>query len=187
MGQHRDWEKIAREKGLLSSEPKQAVVPKYDCEACQDTRTTGEVEGDCPAGRWNYVPCPACKKEKNKKADSLASVILPIPPSANNLFPTGKNGRRFKSEEYKNWIEAATPIMEKMAPQTKFPVKYKYTILRKMRSNADGANREKGLMDLAVSCGVLPGDSIKYITGGIWDYKPEMNIDGVLLEFTHAV
>lgn len=73
MGHHKDWEKIARDKGLLSSEPKQAVVPKYDCDACQDTGKTGEVEGDCPAGRWNWVPCPKCKKEKNKTNVAKAS------------------------------------------------------------------------------------------------------------------
>ena len=32
---------------------------------------------------------------------------LPLPPSVNHLYPTGKDGRRYKSKEYRDWIKEA--------------------------------------------------------------------------------
>lgn len=35
-------------------------------------------------------------------------IVLPMPPSVNNLFPTNfKTGKRYKSPKYKEWIELA--------------------------------------------------------------------------------
>jgi len=113
---------------------------------------------------------------------SLDAVILPMPPSVNNLFPSGKSGKRFQSPEYKAWIVQATPIMRTMKVPDTLPVRYKYTLLGKMRRSNDGGNKEKAIMDLAVSCGIIPDDNLMYVVGGSWSYEPEHGINGVRLE-----
>jgi len=113
---------------------------------------------------------------------TLPFVVLPMCPSSNNLFPSSKNGKRFKSQEYTKWIKAATPIMMNLKKPDCLPVRYRYTILCKIRSNADGANKEKALTDLAVQCGIIPDDCIKYVVGGTWDYQPDFKISGIKFE-----
>jgi hypothetical protein len=118
--------------------------------------------------------------------EPLPFVILPKVPSVNNLFLTTRKGKktiRVKTPEYKQWIKDATPIMERLKVPSKFPVKYKYTILGKLRASADGANLEKAACDLAVACGIIPDDNIQYVVGGSWSYQPERGINGVMFEF----
>jgi Holliday junction resolvase RusA-like endonuclease len=93
---------------------------------------------------------------------------LPIPPSANNLFPTGKNGKRFKSKEYAAWQEAAGWELKAQwsaRPRHVQPIAGKFTIACDFGRFADKrrrdlGNREKGVMDLLVTHGVIADDSL---------------------------
>ena len=93
---------------------------------------------------------------------------LPLPPSSNHLFP-GK-AKRFKSPEYKAWIEEATLAVRaaKVRPwsaSVSKPFGIEYTVVGPVNMASDLCNREKAMTDLLVSCGVIPGDSLR---AGLW-------------------
>lgn len=123
--------------------------------------------------QWAENPLPVKGAEKVRKGgekgeDSPLRFELPLPPSVNGLFP-GK-AKRFKSPEYKAWIEAATLAVRaaKVRPwvaSVSKPFGIEYTVVGPMNMSADLANREKALTDLLVSCGVIPGDSLR---AGLW-------------------
>lgn len=86
---------------------------------------------------------------------------LPSPPSANNLFPTGKNGRRFISPEYKAWREeAGWQLKEQRPPKIKGCVSLEYLF---KEGRIDLGNLEKATTDLLVEHGVIEGDSPKVV------------------------
>ena len=112
-------------------------------------------------------------------------VTLPKVPTSNNLFLTARRGRKIireKTPEYRDWIVRASPAMMRLQPP-ELPARYKITIVGKMRSNADGANLEKAVLDLAVSCGVIPDDSLKYLVSGNWSYEPVPGIEDGTVRF----
>ena len=92
-------------------------------------------------------------------------MIVPAPPTANNLFPTGKGNRRFMSKEYKAWLEIAVPLFRAMTKPPSFPVEICIVIVpgNGWRVSSDIANREKGITDALVKAGVLPDDNQKYV------------------------
>ncbi|WP_020474213.1 RusA family crossover junction endodeoxyribonuclease [Zavarzinella formosa] len=99
---------------------------------------------------------------------------LPIPPSANNLFPTGKNGQRFRSKEYVAWLQHAGLSLNQQKPDKvsgRIRVVYelgRYPDLRRR----DLFNREKALGDLLVSHGVIEDDCL--IDEGIMRWSDEV-------------
>jgi hypothetical protein len=98
-------------------------------------------------------------------------VILPPPPSTNNLYLNARKGR-VKTAEYRRWIEAADPVARTLAPPASLPCRLNYLLAGKWREQSDGFNREKALTDLLVACGVVPGDSLRHLRGGQWDVLP---------------
>lgn len=80
---------------------------------------------------------------------------LPVPPSANNLFP-GK-ARRFKSTAYKAWLESAGWDVKAARPR---PVTgpYSLDVLLPINLRGDVSNRIKAVEDLLVTHGLTPDD-----------------------------
>lgn len=98
-------------------------------------------------------------------------VILPPPPSTNNLFLNARKGR-IKTAEYRAWIAKAEPDVRALAPPASLPCRLNYLLAGKWNEQSDGFNREKALADLVVSCGIIPDDSLRFLRGGQWDVLP---------------
>lgn len=87
--------------------------------------------------------------------------VLPIPPTANNLFPTSRSGHRFPSKAYKAWQVAAQEAFEKWdAVAVDGPVKARYEFCFGDARRRDIANFEKGVTDFLVSKGIIKDDSL---------------------------
>ena len=95
-------------------------------------------------------------------------VDLPFPPTANTLFPTGRNNRRFKSPKYKAWIKSAETAFYQQFPH--WLVDPVPTILgevhvvmhfgRPDKRRRDLANLEKATTDFIVNMGVIEDDCL---------------------------
>lgn len=109
-------------------------------------------------------------------------VMLPLPPSTNNLFAT-VNGRRVKSRAYREWLAAtgAAPV-ELRRPKT-LPAEVRVTVFGKVNRQRDLDNFLKPVLDSIVAAGVLPGDSLAHVTelrigyGGPWDGDPAVMVE----------
>lgn len=103
---------------------------------------------------------------------------VPVPPSVNNLFAT-VGRRRIPTREYKAWLAAALPAMERMRVQTEFPCRIVVSVFGKVNAARDVDNLAKPIGDALVAAGVLPGDSIR---AGVWEctqrYFPEPTMSG---------
>jgi len=100
-------------------------------------------------------------------------VSVPVPPSANNLFPTVR-GKRVVSGEYRAWRAVAHPLLAALAPPAAYPVEVWLTLAGKgVNARRYVANLEKAVTDSLVAVGVLPGDSLKYVTGHHQIYRPD--------------
>ena len=88
-------------------------------------------------------------------------VFLPYPPTANNLFPTGKNGRRFPSREYEAWKKEAGLKLNAQRPGA---ITGRVAVLYEFRKpdnrRRDVANLEKATTDLLVSQSVIEDDCL---------------------------
>jgi hypothetical protein len=100
------------------------------------------------------------------------AVEVPIPPSANHLFPTNKSGRRFPSKNYEAWKKVAGPLVRVMEPPTVFPVAIRYTLTGAINPLRDLGNIEKPLTDLLVSEGRIPDDRLKFVGRIVLDHEP---------------
>ena len=90
-------------------------------------------------------------------------LTLPMPPSANNLFPTGMHGKRFKAKSYREWETLAMArLWSQLAPSQaingRIAVRYGFAFPDKRRN--DLANREKAVSDLLVASGLIEDDSL---------------------------
>lgn len=80
------------------------------------------------------------------------------PPSLNHAFPTGRNGRRYTSKEYKSWQALAAVQLNIQGIE---PVTGPYTLdieVGRKSSRADIDNLIKPLADLLVKAGATPDD-----------------------------
>lgn len=90
------------------------------------------------------------------------SATLPIPPSVNTMFPTGKSGRRFASKKYTEWKALAEKCFQThnrlTAPMLgRLSVTYSYCFADKRVR--DIANFEKAISDFLVTQKVIEDDS----------------------------
>ena len=101
-------------------------------------------------------------------------VTLPIPPSANHLYPTNRQGRRYMSGEYHDWREACHPTIRTMRAAQRYPVVVHIRLTGQVRNmGRDVANLEKATTDSLVSCGVLIDDKLKCVRGVYPHYEPD--------------
>ncbi len=86
---------------------------------------------------------------------------LPWPPSLNNLYPTGANGRRFLSKEGKAYHEAvAVELLRQRVPRARLAVPVELTLLLQPpdRRRRDISNLVKVCEDCLTRCGVWADD-----------------------------
>lgn len=93
----------------------------------------------------------------------MIEAIIPLPPSANNLFLTLKNGRRAKTVQYKDWQRIACEVIltaYNVAGNPRVPKKTKMRL--SVRAGAsyrrDISNIVKPIEDLLVAVLPLPDD-----------------------------
>ena len=112
-------------------------------------------------------------------------VEVPVPPSANNLFPTRKgSSRRYKSPGYKAWQASAHPVLETLRPPASFPAEVWITLTGSgVNERRDLANVEKAVVDGLVATGVLPDDCLTYVAGIHIVYRPDGGGQRVAVEF----
>lgn len=79
----------------------------------------------------------------------MIELLLPVPPTANNLFPTNKAGRRFPSSKYKEWKQlAALAIAQQPKPKKvygRLTAVYRFSFPDNRKR--DLANFEKAITD----------------------------------------
>ena len=94
------------------------------------------------------------------------SIILGPPFSANKMYIPIARGKLVKSAKYRKWIELnSVKVKEDLSPATIFPVTIDILILanNQWTSRNDPDNCLKPIMDLLVSCGILPDDTNRYV------------------------
>jgi Holliday junction resolvase RusA-like endonuclease len=86
----------------------------------------------------------------------LITLVLPVPPSTNNLFVNGKRGR-YKSQRYKEWeIEADYWFRQQSCDVVIGAYIVEITLPEMIRGDID--NRSKALIDFLVAKGLTPDD-----------------------------
>lgn len=95
---------------------------------------------------------------------SETRLALSWPPSANNLFMNVPNRGRVRTKEYDRWRGVAGWELKAQRP-AKFttPVEVVVELNPPSKRAFDLDNRNKALLDLLVTHGVIPDDSIKYV------------------------
>ena len=115
---------------------------------------------------------------------SRTAATLPLPPSTNNLFATVR-GKRVKSREYRAWLSAVAPLLVELRPPKALPAAVRVGVFGKVNAARDLDNMLKPIGDALVAGGVLPGDSLKYVTewrvcyGGEWGAPPAVVVEVV--------
>jgi crossover junction endodeoxyribonuclease RusA len=114
---------------------------------------------------------------------TYACVLLPFPPSTNNLF-AGK-ARRYVSKSYKAWREEAGWTLEQQEPIERFtgPVSLTLALGRPDKRRRDLSNFVKAIEDLCVTHGIIRDDSdvhrlLVYWTGGVVGVRVEIEPAG---------
>lgn len=88
-----------------------------------------------------------------------------MPPSVNNLFPTGKNGVRFTSKQYTAWKEEAERALAyqkrpKEAFMGRVSAEYRFSFKsKKMSEKSDVENFSKAVSDFLEKQGIIGNDS----------------------------
>jgi Holliday junction resolvase RusA-like endonuclease len=82
---------------------------------------------------------------------------LPIPPTANNLFCNGRNGKgRFISLVYTQWQWAAYAALKKPVERISGPFRFRLILPVDMRGDVD--NRIKPVLDFCVTHAITSDD-----------------------------
>lgn len=77
-------------------------------------------------------------------------LTFPIPPSVNHLFPTNRNGKRYKHPDYVAWIDACE---ESMLNQPKYRIegdkwlRVSYTYYFPLRNKGNGKKKIKDVFN----------------------------------------
>lgn len=100
-----------------------------------------------------------------------SEVEVPLPPSVNNLFRT-TGYKRFKTREYREWIEATGRTFARLIVARVYPVEVWVKVTGRVNPQRDIDNFAKPLLDAVVAAGVVPDDTIKYVDRvDVW-YEP---------------
>jgi len=95
-----------------------------------------------------------------------ARILLPWPPSANNMFVNVRGRGRVKSADYTKWRDDAGWLLKSQRPH-KFtaPVLVTIELCSPNKRPFDIDNRNKGILDLLVEHQVIPDDSNRWVRG----------------------
>jgi len=114
------------------------------------------------------LPKGAERRIQEASGTLVPFVLVPAPPSTNNLFRTVvSKGRVFRvtTSDYKDWkAEAEGPVRMLRSPVT-YPVGVRLTLCGKWYKARDVDNVAKPIIDLLVSVGVLAGDNLNHVVG----------------------
>lgn len=90
----------------------------------------------------------------------MIRIVLPFPPSTNNLFANAAKGHgRFKSAKYKAWEKLAAVGVKDNHRQSLGPYSISIALRAPDKRARDIGNLEKAVSDLLVSHGVVKDDS----------------------------
>jgi len=86
------------------------------------------------------------------------SLVLPFPPSANNLFESGPGGGRVATKRYREWRQAAHAEILRQRPRLAIgPVEVTITLQEQFgRREAD--TLIKPVLDSLIASGIIAGD-----------------------------
>jgi Holliday junction resolvase RusA-like endonuclease len=88
----------------------------------------------------------------------MIDVMLPVPPSTNNLFINVRGKGRIKSAEYRAWLDHAGLLLKvRSSKVVEGPFEVEVRLSHKARGDID--NRMKAAIDLMVRHGRVPDDS----------------------------
>ena len=112
----------------------------------------------------------------------IAYIVLPMPPTTNNLF-AGNGKRRYRTAKYKSWAkEAGLMLMLQQPPQYRGQVcVHLFVGEPKNERDMDLANREKAAIDLLVEHQIIQGDGRKYVRRIIMDWAA---IEGIEIKIS---
>lgn len=86
-------------------------------------------------------------------------IELPIPPTANNAYPTNrKTGRRYLSKRAKEWKKEAGWLIAAAGDKPAFDGDYNFHIYVPLKARGDASNYIKLAEDLCVEMRVTPDD-----------------------------
>lgn len=85
------------------------------------------------------------------------TVILPLPPSTNNLFGNGKRGR-YRTDRYDAWITKAGLTLNTQGVQAIAAPRYGVSIGLPLKCRADIDNTAKPILDLLVKHRLIADD-----------------------------
>ena len=112
----------------------------------------------------------------------MTVILLPMPPTTNNLF-AGNGKRRYRTKEYESWIDEAGWVLSSQRPS---PFVGWVSVLievseRESTNSWDLANREKATMDLLVKHKIIQGDNRPYVRKFAMEWA---DIDGIRVTVT---
>jgi crossover junction endodeoxyribonuclease RusA len=101
------------------------------------------------------------------------SVVLPLPPSSNNMFVNVPGRGRVPSAKYNQWKKQAAQAL-KNTGKVEAPVEVRIIIRpgKFWRRTSDLANREKAVTDALVTAGVIPEDNCLVVQKISVEYRP---------------
>lgn len=104
----------------------------------------------------------------------MTILILPFPPSTNRLTRYG-SGNAYVSPQYAKWRAAAEAAFLEQKRDCGTPIigGFRYHITldeKKRRSNMDGDNRQKAVLDFLQAMGVIENDALA--NAGSWSWGP---------------
>lgn len=127
--------------------------------------STGAAEAVSPGRKGGEVAASSLPL-----ATSPLSLVIPSPPSLNDMFVTNKGGGRGRhhSKFYKEWQHATQWQIARQSP-TRFvePVVILASIQRKSLA-ADIDNRSKAVLDILKTCGIYRDDSLATGIAWVW-------------------
>lgn len=95
----------------------------------------------------------------------MTKIVLPFPPSTNNLFFTTKYGRA-RTQRYDSWImEAGNEILRQRPKKVTGPVTLSFEFQEKDRRPRDISNLIKAPEDLLVKHGIIEKDDNTIVRG----------------------
>lgn len=99
-----------------------------------------------------------------KDRQTEVRIVLPWPPSLNNMFLNVKGRGRVRSENYRKWAQDAGWLLLSQHPyKFKDPVRVRVELNPPNARAFDLDNRNKALLDLLVEHGVIVDDSNRYV------------------------
>lgn len=121
------------------------------------------------------LPAEAQEPRSRVPAVDRLQVVLPLPPTTNNLFLNTKSPTRprVKTPEYRAWIVKAEQALT-LAHPVRAPVAIRIYVRpgRGLICTSDIENRSKAIADILVARGVLPNDNIQYVHSVTCEYRP---------------